>query len=142
MKLREGTVLKWYKDHLGKWTGGTGHLRKPGEENIVITQAVADRWLDQDISEARKAANRQCEMLPFTTQHLYDVLVSVNFQLGTVWYQKFKKTWALMQAGEFAKAAIEAADSDWFKQTPVRVKDFQIALRETQCLYDEYRRLA
>ena len=135
IKLREGLVLGWYRDTLGKVTGGYGHLQKPGEEKIVITQAIADRWLDQDILSARQAAIRQSDFLPFMTKHLQDVLVSVNFQLGILWYQKFKKTWALMQEGKFADAATEAANSSWFKQTPARVKDFQVALREAQCLY-------
>lgn len=140
VKLREGLVLNWYKDSLGKWTGGYGHLRKAGEENIKIDQKVADAWLKSDIKEARDAASSQMDQLPFETQHLFDVLVSVNFQLGIAWYKKFPKTWNLLKEGLYDKAAIEVQNSLWYKQTPVRVKDFQVALREAQCLFDLYKR--
>lgn len=135
--LREGLVLRWYLDSLGKWTAGYGHLRQPGEENLTVTRELAEKWLEQDLSEARSAALKQAKMLPFTTKHLLDVLVSVNFQLGTSWYKKFPKTWGLMVKGEFYEAANEAQRSTWYKQTPVRVRDFQAALRDTQAIKDK-----
>lgn len=142
VKTREGLVLGWYKDSLGKWTGGYGHLRRPGEENIKITQKVADDWLKEDIRASREAAQKQLDMLPFQTQNLADVLVSVNFQLGTLWYKKFPKTWRLMTSGAFSEAAKEAQNSLWYTQTPVRVEDLQKALREAQWLFDQYKQYA
>lgn len=139
VKIREGLVLRWYKDTLGKWTGGYGHLRKPGEESLVVTQALSDRWLEEDLTSARKAAKSQFSQLPLQSQSLYDVLVSVNFQLGTKWYVNFPKTWGLMLAGKYYEAADEAEDSAWFRQTPVRVRDLQRALRNTYNWYVEYK---
>lgn len=128
VKTREGLVLKWYKDSLGKLTAGYGHLQKPGEEKLVVTQALADKWFEEDIAAAKGAAKEQAKSLPFVTQELEDVLVSVNFQLGTSWYKKFPRTWSYLVAGQYDKAAWEAEDSLWSKQTPVRVRDFQRAL--------------
>lgn len=125
VKTREGLVLKWYKDSLGKPTAGYGHLQKPGEEKLVVTQALADEWFSEDIAAAKAAAKAQISQLPFKTQELEDVLVSVNFQLGTAWVKKFPRTWSYLVAGEFERAAWEAEDSLWAKQTPVRVRDFQ-----------------
>lgn len=139
VKIREGLVLRWYKDTLGKWTGGYGHLRKPGEESLVVTQALSDRWLVEDIAAAVKAAKSQFSQLPLQSQELYEVLVSVNYQLGTKWTSTFKKTWALMLAGKYYEAADEAEDSAWFRQTPVRVRDLQQALRRTYDWYVEYK---
>lgn len=121
-------VLKVYKDSLGKLTAGYGHLIKPGEENLKITQELADKWFKEDIKEALEAAKVQASKLPYFTQELQDVLVSVNFQLGTGWTSKFTKTWGLMVKGEFDKAALEVENSLWHKQTPVRVRDLQRAL--------------
>lgn len=142
VKAREGLRLKWYKDTLGKWTGGYGHLRLPGEEGMVITPALADSWLKGDIQTATSAATEQCSKLPFYTEEFLSTLVSVNFQLGTQWYTKFPKTWSLILSGKYDEAAWEAEDSDWAKQTPVRVRDFQRALWRLSCLYEVYSSLS
>ncbi len=140
VKLREGLVLKWYKDTLGKTTGGYGHLQKPTEVNLVVTRELADKWLDSDLTTARKAAKSQFSQLPIQTQELYDVLVSVNFQLGPKWYLEHKKTWAYMLDGKYFEAAEEAENSTWYRQTPVRVRDLQNALRKAHELYIHYPR--
>jgi hypothetical protein len=41
-----------------------------------------------------------------------------------------------MLAGQFYDAAIEAENSIWFQQTPIRVQDFQAALIYTQAVFD------
>lgn len=107
----------------------------------MITQEVADKWLAEDITSARSAAAKQLAMLPMETASLRDALVSVNFQLGNAWYKEHKKTWALMLAGDYGRAAQEAANSDWYRQTPVRVKDFQRALYEAAILGRSYKDL-
>lgn len=139
MKAREGLVLRWYLDSLGKPTGGYGHLQKPGEEKLQVTKTQADAWFEVDIQEAEDAALKQANSLPFVTQELYNVLVSVNYQLGTGWTNKFKVTWGHCLAGNFGKAAAEAENSLWAKQTPVRVRDFQRALWKAETLYRLYK---
>lgn len=139
VKIREGLVLRWYKDTLGKWTAGYGHLRKAGEEHLVVTQDLADSWLERDLGSARKAAKSQFSQLPLQSQELYDVLVSVNFQLGTKWNTIHKATWRKMLAGDYYSAADEAENSLWFRQTPVRVRDLQRALRRTHDYSVEYK---
>lgn len=131
--------MKWYKDSLGKTTGGYGHLQKRGEEHIKITQAVADAWLQEDIGVARVSALAECEQLPFYTKELLDVLVSTNYQLGTEWEKKFPNTFALMKEGKFDEAAWALESSLWAKQTPVRVRDLQRALWRTQIMWDAFR---
>lgn len=140
VKRREGLVLHWYLDSLGKKTGGYGHLYRKGDPDS-FDQTQANTWLEGDIGAARTAAQKQFDQLPYQTQSLLDVLVSVNFQLGTSWFKTFKKTWAYMIAGDYPKAAAEAQDSDWFRQTPVRVKDLQQALQETFILSRSYKDL-
>lgn len=113
-------------------------MQKPTEANLVVTQELADKWLDSDLTSARKAAKSQFSLLPIQTQELYDVLVSVNFQLGPKWNLEHKKTWALMTAGKYFEAAEEAENSTWYRQTPVRVLDLQKALRKAHELYTYY----
>lgn len=136
VKQREGLVLRWYPDSLGKITGGYGHLQLPHERGMSITKALADKWFVEDITASDMAATIQAGQLKHCTQELKDVLVSVNFQLGTSWITKFKKTWALMLSGDYVGAAWEAENSLWAKQTPVRVRDLQFALVRLDALKD------
>lgn len=138
--LREGLRLHWYLDTEGKKTGGYGHLWRRGDP-YVITQEVADKWLAEDIKSARLAAAKQLAKLPMETASLRDALVSVNYQLGNAWFLEHKKTWKLMVEGDYGRAAQEAADSDWYRQTPVRVKDLQRALYEAAILGRSYKDL-
>lgn len=128
IQSREGKVMKVYKDSLGKPTAGIGHLLKPGEEKLPITEEQVQKWFEEDIKVSVDAANNQASNLPKCTQELFNALVSVNFQLGTGWTKKFTKTWGLMLDGDFDKAAFEVENSLWAKQTPIRVRDFQRAL--------------
>jgi lysozyme len=138
IKKREGLVLKWYKDTLGHWTAGYGHLRKAGDPDVV-TQAIADTWLQEDIGTARASALAECEQLPFYTKELLDTLVSVNYQLGTAWEKKFPSTFGLMKEGKYDEAAWALESSLWNKQTPVRVRDLQRSLWRTQMLWEAYK---
>lgn len=133
LKLREGVIYKSYKDSLGYLTGGVGHLLTEEEkalypEGSPIPSEVVDTWLVADVALSKKAAQKQAEELLEPSQKLIDALVHVNFQLGTSWYKIHKKTWAYMLQGNYEEAAKEAANSKWYTQTPVRVKDFQEAL--------------
>lgn len=121
-------------DSLGKLTGGVGHLLTPLEatmypEGSQISSTTVEAWLRGDLEVSKKAAQKQCEELLDPSEDLYHALISVNFQLGTGWNKIHKKTWSLMTQGKYEEAAVEAANSLWYRQTPVRVKDFQKALR-------------
>lgn len=56
-------------------------------------------------------------------------IIEWAYQLGIDGVYKFKKCWAAMENGEFDRAAAEALDSKWAKQTPKRAKAFAEALR-------------
>lgn len=138
VKRREGLRLHWYYDSLGIKTGGWGHVYRKGDP-AKFDLETAKAWLEKDIGAARAAAKRQFDQLPYQTQTLHDVLVSVNFQLGTQWFKDHKKTWARMLEGNYVAAAIEAQDSLWYRQTPVRVHDLQKALRGAHVLANTYK---
>lgn len=107
----------------------------------MITQEVADKWLVEDTTSARKAATKLWLQLPYQTASLLDALTSMCFQLGNAWNLEHKKTWKLMLEGDYMKAVKEAENSDWFRQTPVRVKDLQMALSEAFLLGRQYESL-
>ena len=134
LKSREGFKDVVYLDSLGLPTVGMGHLLTDAEKKQYKVgdkppSATLEAWAQAETAKAYDAALAQAATLKGTTQNFINALASVNFQLGTEWNTKMKKTWAFMQSGEWEKAAVESQDSGWFKQTPVRVKDFQTALR-------------
>jgi GH24 family phage-related lysozyme (muramidase) len=136
-KLYDFEGLKWevYKDSEGKLTGGLGHLIKDDEKprfpfgtELSTTQVMA--WAQADVGAAWNKAQEQAADLGVTDHDFTVALGSMCFQLGVYWDTKFVKTWALMKAHKWEEAAIEAADSEWAKQTPTRLHDFQAALRK------------
>jgi GH24 family phage-related lysozyme (muramidase) len=72
-------------------------------------------------AEAAEAYITDSEFIPY--------LASVNFQLGTRWTASFPHTWQMIRDGDYEGAANALEGTQWARQTPVRVKDFQQALR-------------
>jgi GH24 family phage-related lysozyme (muramidase) len=137
VRLREGEKLYWYKDSLGKWTGGVGHLRKKGDPDS-FGQYESTQWLLNDILGARKAADKQFAKLPFQTQALYDALVSCNFQFGNDFDKDFPDSFGKLVKGDYPGAAKGFQATLWARQTPTRVKDLVEAIRHTINCYTQY----
>jgi lysozyme len=78
IKHFEGLRLKAYQDSVGVWTIGVGHT-KDVRRGDIITEAQADAFLKEDVSDAEAAVRKYC---PVTTQGQFDALVSFTFNLG------------------------------------------------------------
>lgn len=136
LRLREGWEEVVYLDSRQLPTVGLGHLLVGAERTQYpvgtrVPVAILEEWARQDSGGAYRAAQAQVLQLPAAAQNetFTIALASVNFQLGTAWNGEHRRTWAFMVAGQWEQAATEAADSAWQRQTPVRVADFQAALR-------------
>ena len=142
LKQREGVVNCVYLDSLGNPTVGVGHLVLPQDNLQVgdcISDAQVDAFLQVDALNAWNAAQTQSlEISPggegagtgAASGCLTTALASVNYQLGTGWRSKFPNTWNMIQNGQYCEAADSLEGTLWNQQTPVRVDDFQAALRE------------
>lgn len=132
MRKREGVKLEVYLDSLKKPTVGIGHLVTK-EDNLQVgdkvTQQQVSAFFKKDGAKAISAARRQAGMAGIKSADFIVYLASVNFQLGTGWTKTFRKTWKLILDGKYEEAAAAVQTSRWYKQTPVRAKDFQRALR-------------
>jgi GH24 family phage-related lysozyme (muramidase) len=130
--LREGRRDTVYLDSLGKPTAGIGHLVLPTDHlsvGDVLTEAQIDTFLLQDSAPACRAALTQALEADILDFVFLPYLASVNFQLGTGWTRKFPQTWGMIVAGAYEQAAQALDGTLWARQTPVRVQDFQEALR-------------
>jgi lysozyme len=83
LKELEGTKLAAYQDTGGKWTIGTGHLIKPGEEYLYngITEAKADELLSHDLANVTTMLNKNIRVP--VTQSEVDSLIILGFNIGT-----------------------------------------------------------
>ena len=129
LRREEGVVKSAYQDHLGYWTIGVGRLidkRKGGglsddEINYLLNNDVAKK-----LSEVRKALPWFERLTPTRKA----VLVAMAFQMGTAGLLGFKNSLALMEAGEYDKAATNFLKSKWAKtDSPERAKRTMELLR-------------
>jgi len=134
LKEREGDREDVYEDTEGHLTVGAGHKLTAAEKKKyklgdVVDSETLDRFLRDDSIKAWNAAEKQAQKLGVDDPDFMIALASVNFQLGTSWNKEHKETWKKLGRGNWEEAALEAADSKWFDQTPTRVEDFQEAIR-------------
>ena len=131
LRMREGVKTKVYLDSLKKPTVGIGHLVTK-EDNLKVGDTITDQQVSQffkkDGAKALAAAKSQAAKAGIKDSEFIVYLASVNFQLGTGWTKKFKKTWKLVLDGKYKDAAAAVDGTKWQKQTPKRAKDFQTAL--------------
>lgn len=126
----EGYRSRPYRDSLGYWTVGWGHLIHHDKSNIEQTlgemlSALCDpdmhkTWLTQDIMRAELQASTWLDM-----ESLSDVrqrlAVEMCFVLGGAGARKFRGFERAVKAGDHHRAAVEMVDSLWHKQAPNRV---------------------
>ena len=137
--LREGFRAQVYTDSLGKRTIGIGTLMPLTQyecEMCGISPDLADSdELAVTKNQAKKIANlrlkknwsdlmRLREDIIVTLPHdVQDALKHVVFQLGPGGLDKFPSMWRALKEGDYAEAIVQARDSAWYQQTPVRTDD-------------------
>ena len=119
LRRDEDEVLHAYHDTLGYITIGVGRLLDKRKGGGITTEESA-YLLSNDIR--RKTAD-VIALLPWS-EHLDPVrfacLVNMCFQLGAAGLTGFKNTLALIQGGNYDKAADNMILSKWHTQTPAR----------------------
>jgi GH24 family phage-related lysozyme (muramidase) len=129
---REGRKNVVYRDTRGILTGGLGHKILPTDNlsfGDPIAEATIDAWFLKDGAVSMAAARKQVKQAGITSLDFIPWLASVNYQLGPDWTQKFPHTWDMIVEGAYLSAALALGNTAWDMQTPVRVQDFQKALR-------------
>jgi len=118
-KRTVGGLHVMYIDSLGHPTIGWG--RKISEPS-GLTDDEAEFLLGNDIARIVAELDRRLPWWRDESELRQRALVNMAFQLGVSGLLGFKKMLMAMQAGMYKKAAQEALDSLWAKQTPTRAE--------------------
>lgn len=120
IKSKEELILRMYDDAqpnviltaethiLGKLTGGYGHTNSSLKWNTLVTQAIADMWLMQDLQTAadRLAAVVKDAIIQQLTEHQYGALISFVFNVGS---DSSWTIWKILNAGQFDQVPAQLA---------------------------------
>ena len=125
IKQNEGYSEKPYRDQLGFFTIGYGHLIRQKEKKYfskTFNKKHFDIVFENDF---RKALN-QYKKFFLKKNHTVsekELLIEMLFQLGPRGVSKFKKMLYFLNKKQKFMASLEMLDSLWYLQTPYRVKN-------------------
>ncbi|MDR1451219.1 MAG: glycoside hydrolase family protein [Helicobacteraceae bacterium] len=117
IKCHEGLRIKAYKDTLGFWTIGYGHLLgKTNHPKIeMITRTEAETLFEGDFA----AAEQDAESLLFCFDELsaprQAATINMAFNLGFNGLKSFAQTISHIEGGRYGKAADAMLASKWAK---------------------------
>jgi len=119
----EGLRARWYRCEAGRPTIGYGHVIVAGEERYykaTLTQAEALELLRQDVDK-QYGAHVAARLHRDVTQHQFDALVSLCYNIGTGGFDK-SSVLALANAGASSPSVIKTAFGLWNKVTDPQTK--------------------
>ena len=125
IKKNEGFSSRSYKDQLGNYTIGYGHLIRKKEITLYkkkIKISFFQNLFENDFKTALDDYNKHFRKYSFS-QNIKELIVEMIFQMGIQNVLSFKKTLRHIRKNNKFLAALEMMDSIWYKQTPLRVEN-------------------
>ncbi len=123
----EGVYLKPYRDTLGNYTIGIGHLiteeQATGEYANGITEEQAMQLLDEDIAKAKAELATDMPWTLNLSPLKQDILTEMAFQLGINGLMGFKNLLFHARSGDLDGVAQDMIDSKWHSETPARCEE-------------------
>ena len=133
IKEHEGVRKKAYKDSLGNWTIGVGHLIKLPDEHNLLQVSLADVHVDQlfliDLNQAIDDARKFIDAND-VPEEIFEVVVNMAFNLGLTKLLQFKKFQKALKEKDFIKASEEMLNSRWARQLPNRSQELANIVRD------------
>jgi GH24 family phage-related lysozyme (muramidase) len=119
----ERNELVAYKDSLGNWTCGRGHLLPPAApgrswEGFSVIQSTSDRWFCQDLLDAIALAKKWPEYQKCDTRARQNALCEIAFNLSGRWHA-FVHARAAIEAQNWQTVHDELLHSLWATQVGV-----------------------
>ncbi len=125
IKKNEGYSNKPYKDQLGFYTIGYGHLIKEKENKYFVKKYNKNHYkkvFEEDFIKAHNQYKKKFLKKHHTISEK-EVLIEMLFQLGSTGVSKFKKMLNFLNNKKKFMASLEMLDSLWYSQTPERVNN-------------------
>ena len=125
IKKNEGFSFKPYKDQLGNYTIGYGHLIKKNEKKFFtkkFNRGFFEDLFEKDFAKAVDDFTYKYKQhkLPKVVEGL---IIEMIFQIGIKNVRKFKKMKKRLNNQQKYLVCLEMMDSLWYKQTPKRVEN-------------------
>lgn len=115
----EGQKLNAYKDSVGLWTIGVGHLLGTEIRMSRITERESQALLDSDIAESLAVLDKVAPWWKMLSETRQRVMANMAFNLGGRLAQ-FKNTLAAIADGQYAEASKMMLESKWAWQVGQR----------------------
>ena len=122
IKEEGGIILKPYKDHLGYWTVGAGHLIRDNEKDELMQPITYQRGLElflKDFNVSKKDMETFTEGMNID-DNAKECVLHMVFQLGLPRLNKFVKFKKCLSENDIEGAMVEMKDSLWYRQTTNR----------------------
>ncbi len=130
LEFHEGLRLEPYKDSLGYWTIGFGHLidRRVGgtvPKTIPLTLQEAEELLDLDLKKHKEELDRELPWAKDLDEVRYYILLDMTFNLGIEPFDGDGfKDWPIfvgqVKRGDFKSAAVNMRKTLWADQVGQR----------------------
>lgn len=133
IKRHEGVRTRPYKDSLGLWTVGVGHLigdgkSLPQEYNREFSMNEVDTLFAKDYQE-HKAAAQKIPGFDKVGNSAKAALIDLTFNMGPAWYKKWPRFSKALAEGDTQSAAASLEDSKWYTQVGNRAKEIVSLIR-------------
>lgn len=104
-----------YRDSLGNWTAGIGHLLDQSKDwtNVTFSTAQVQAWFLADVTEAQHECQNLTEWAYLNTPCRQNALIELIFNMGESKWFKFVNTRAALQAQDWQRAHDELLNSAW-----------------------------
>ena len=125
IKKNEGYSDKPYKDQLGYYTIGYGHLIRKKEKKYFFKQHNKNHFeklFEKDFNKAQQQYKKNFLKKNHSSSER-ELLIEMIFQLGAKGVSSFKKMLYFLNKKQKFMASLEMLDSLWYLQTPERVKN-------------------
>ena len=124
IKKNEGLSTHPYKDQLGNYTIGYGHLIQKNESIFFkkkFKKPFFQNLFENDFNRALKDYKKYFSKFSFSKK-TQELIVEMIFQIGIKKFFGFKKTLKHIKINNKYMASLEILDSLLYKQTPRRVE--------------------
>lgn len=128
--IREEGARKYaYRDTEGFWTIGYGFLIDEKKGGEGLPDGVANFWLNELVDRVIKDMERVIPFWDDLSDARQQAVAGMAYQMGVSGLLGFRNMLQALQDQDWDRAADEALDSKWARQTPARAERVAAMIR-------------